>query len=263
MVADGFSSRYVPTMPSASDETTSSLERQRWFTTTHWSVVLAANTDETGVRTDALERLCRDYWYPLYAYVRRRGHDPQDAADLTQGFFERLLQGSFLRDADQARGKFRSFLLGSLKHFLSDQHDRVNAEKRGGGRPLISLDAHLAEGRYGLELTEDQSPDKLFERSWAVMTLERVVEQVRKEYADSGKAELFNGLKLFLWGELDAANYGELAQRLGMTEAALKMAATRLRQRCREVLRSEVANTVSEPEAIEEELRYLISVLRS
>jgi len=240
-----------------------SSERQDWFPTTHWSVVLAAGQSETSVRTDALERLCGDYWYPLYAYTRQSGYPPEDAADLTQGFFERLLQGSFLRDADQTRGRFRSFLLGSLKHFLSDQRDRVDAAKRGGGRQLLSLDAQMAEGRYGLEPTDNQSPDRLFERSWAVMTLERVVERVRQEYESAGKGELFNQLKMFLWGELEASNYGELATRLGMTEAALKMAATRLRQRCREALRSEVANTVSEPEAIEGELSYLISVLRS
>jgi len=234
-----------------------------WFKTTHWSVVLAAGHDETQVRTDALERLCGDYWYPLYAYTRRRGYPPQDAADLTQGFFERLLRGGLLRDADPSRGRFRSFLLGALKHFLSDERDRATAAKRGGGRIMVSWDAQSAEGRYGLEPTDNQSPDSLFERSWAVMTLERVVERVRQEYAHAGKRDLFEHLKLFLWGELDVANYGELAQRLGMTEAAVKMAATRLRQRCREALRTEVANTVATPGEVEGELGYLISVLRS
>jgi len=241
----------------------SSSERYDWFTSTHWSVVLAAGQDETQLRTDALERLCGDYWYPLYAYTRRRGYAPEDAADLTQGFFERLLKGSLLHNADRAKGRFRSFLLGALKHYLSDERDRANAAKRGGGRLAVSWDARLAEGRYGLEPVTEQSPDRLFERSWAVLTLERVVEQVRKDYVDAGKSELFNHLKLFLWGELDSTTYGALAPRLGMTEAALKMAATRLRQRCRHLLRLEVANTVVTPEEAEEELRYLTSVLRS
>ena len=233
------------------------------FATTHWSVVQAAGDTHTTARAQALEQLCSEYWYPLYAFLRHRGYSHEDAADLTQGLFEKILQGGFFRNADPAKGRFRSFLLGALKHYLADERDRTQASKRGGGRILSSWDGEFAEDRYAIESSRLHTPDIQYDRSWAIMMLERVVERVRSEYAGAGKAALFDALKLSLWGNQEEKSYSALAHRLNTTEAALKMAASRLRRRCREVLRRQVSETVSHPEDIEDELRYIISVLRS
>jgi RNA polymerase sigma-70 factor (ECF subfamily) len=232
-----------------------------WFTTTHWSVVLAAGQGESPAAQRALEKLCRTYWYPLYAYVRRLGSTPEDAQDLTQGFFARVLERNDLGRVDRQKGKFRAFLVASLKHYLSDQRDRDRAAKRGGQHTILSLDAQSAEERYRLEPADATSPDKLFDRRWALTTLDEAVCRLRKEYQDTGKGGLFEQLQGFLSGALEASTYGEAASRLGMTESTLKSYVHRLRQRNREILREVIGDTVASREQIDEELQDLFAAL--
>jgi len=208
----------------------------------------------------AMAELCRIYWYPLYAYVRRRGHDQHAAEDLTQEFFACLLARDFLAGIDRQKGKFRSFLLTCMQHFLADQWDRTQAQKRGGGRKIIPLDGLDAETRYRLEPAEAMTPEKLFERQWALMVLERVLSRLEQQWAASGKAQLFVALKKTLGGERPE-RYAAIAASLGMTEGAVKMAAHRLRRRYRELVREEIAHTVASPEEVEDEIRYLLTCL--
>jgi RNA polymerase sigma factor (sigma-70 family) len=236
--------------------------QQESFLTTRWSVVLDAQRQSDSTRvTDALSHLCRIYWYPLYAFVRRNGHSPHDAQDLTQEFFRRLLGKDYLAAADPARGRFRSFLLSALKHFLANEWDRSHAQKRGGGNALISLDDVEAEARYALEPVDNCSPDKLFERRWATILLDQVLARLRRDYAAAGKAELYDVLKECLTFESATALYTELAARLNMSEGAVKVAVHRLRARYRELLREEIAQTVSSPAEVEEEIRQLFTAL--
>ena len=236
------------------------------FATTHWSVVLTAGPDAPEAAA-ALEELCKTYWYPLYAYVRRKGYDAHNAQDLTQEFFARLLEDNSLRSVDPSKGKFRSFLLASMNNLLAKEWRWEQAEKRGGGRAVISLDGVAAEERYKLEPADDQSPEKIFERRWAIALLERVLARVRAECSAANKAELFDQLKGMLSGEKDQQpRYQEVAARLDMTEAAVKQAARRLRQRYGEFLRMEIAQTVSDPnnpDEIDEEIRYLFRILQT
>jgi len=229
----------------------------RWFTTTHWSVVLAS-AEGAG---DALERLCRAYWYPLYAHVRRQGSSPHDAQDLTQGFFAWLLASKHLGVADPELGKFRNFLLVRLEHFLSDQRKKERAQKRGGGQAIISLDAELAEERYRLEPASELAPEKHFDRHWALTVMEQTVARLRKEYVAAGRTELFEELKHFQTGEEATQSYTEVAARLGLSESAVKSAIFRLRRRHRDLLREEIAQTVATPAEVDEEIRYLIAVI--
>ncbi len=231
------------------------------FVTTHWSVVLSASRPSSPGAAEALDKLCRIYWYPLYACVRRQGFGPADAEDLTQAFFARLLEEGFVASADPAKGRFRSFLLTRLRHFLADEWDRLKAQKRGGGRRVIPLDSGTAETRYQLEPADLHSPDRLFEYRWAVTLLERVYERLRLEYSSEGKAALFAELKACLAQARAAVPYTDASARLGLSEGALRVAVHRLRRRYRELLRAEIAETVSEPGEIEEELRYLLRVL--
>jgi RNA polymerase sigma factor (sigma-70 family) len=235
--------------------------KEDWFTSTHWSVVLAAGQGDSTAAQRALEKLCHTYWYPLYAYVRRQGHSPEDAQDLTQGFFANVLERNALGQVDRQKGKFRAFLIAALKHHLSDQRDRERAVKRGGTHTILSLDEASAEERYRLEPVDETSPDKLFDRRWALTTLEQAVGRLRKEYQDTGKGGLFEQLQGFLSGAFDAPTYGESASRLGMTENTLKSYVHRLRQRNREILREVIADTVACREQIEEELRDLVAAL--
>jgi RNA polymerase sigma factor (sigma-70 family) len=232
------------------------------FCTTHWSEVLAAGDPSSPRSADALERLCRAYWYPLYAYVRRSGHGTEDAQDLVQEFFARFLGRSYLRRADRNRGRFRTFLLTSLKHFLVNDWIRGNREKRGGGRQLLSFDEAIAESRLAAEPATDQAPDTLYDRGWASVLLERAMEALKAEMERSGKRDLLDRLKEFVWGESSGMPYAVMAEKLGMTEGAVKVAVHRLRQRYGELLRAEIEQTMSEPAEVEEELRYLITVLR-
>jgi RNA polymerase sigma factor (sigma-70 family) len=234
---------------------------QGQFTTTHWSVVLAAGHTSAPGATEALAKLCGAYWYPLYAYLRRSGRGIHDAQDLTQAFFARLIEKKDFALADREKGKFRFYLLGALKHFLADQHDKATALKRGGGRTFISFDAQTAEQRYHLEPVDEASPDKLFERRWALTLLDQALARLRLECAVPGKAQLYEELETFLTGAPGDASYGEIAARQGTTESAVKSALHRLRQRHRELIREEVAATVSTAAEVEEEIRHLIAVL--
>ncbi len=231
------------------------------FRTTRWSVVLHAGRNDTPRAREALSQLCQVYWYPLYAYVRRRGYPPPDAEDLTQSFFARLLEDQELAAADPARGRFRSFLLVRLNHFLADAWDRDRAQKRGGGAGLISWDGISAESRYQLEPLDLRSPDRLYEKRWAMTVLERALARLRLDYEQEGKGALYEALKGCLVQARAAVAYDEVGPRLGIGEAALRVAAHRLRQRYRTVLRAEVADTVSDPALVEDELRHLVRAL--
>ena len=230
------------------------------FATTHWSVVLAAGAGESTRAREALSRLCSTYWYPLYAFVRRRGCKPEDAEDLTQQFFARLLERDTLAHVDREGGRFRSFLLKSLNHFLTDEWRRARAQKRGAGQ-ILSLDAADAETRYRLEPVDERTPERLYERAWALALLNSVFHRLQDEYARGGKAALFGELKFCLTGQRSTIPYAELAQRLDLPENTLKTLVRRLRQRYRELLRDEVAQTVSSPRQIEAELQVLFSAL--
>ena len=231
------------------------------FNTTHWSVVLAAGQADSPRATEALEKLCRAYWYPLYVYVRRQGNSPEDAEDLTQNFFTHLLQKNYLAKADPDRGKFRTFLLGSLKNFLVNEWKRASRLKRGGDMTLLSFDADQAEERYAGEPMDESDPDHAYERRWAVALIEQVLTGLRQEYAAADKAPLFEELKGFIWGEKSSASLAEIGGRLNLAEGTVKVALHRLRQRFRELLRAEVAHTVARPEDIDGELRHLIAVV--
>jgi RNA polymerase sigma-70 factor (ECF subfamily) len=233
------------------------------FVTTHWSLVLAAGRTDTTRAQDALAKLCQTYWYPLYAYVRRRGFSPHDAEDLTQGFFAQLLHGNHLEKAQRERGRFRGFLLASLNHFISDEWDRMRAKKRGGGQAPISLNAEAAESRYRLEPPDTLTAERTYERRWALTLLDTVLQALEREHELAGKRAPFDELRFCLTGERSKLPYAELAVRLGMSEAAVKVAVYRLRQRYRELLRAEIANTVSSPEEVEDELQHLFAVLAS
>ena len=236
---------------------------QSLFTTTHWSVVLAAADQETSEAAAALERLCSTYWYPLYAYVRHRGHSPEDSQDLTQEFFCRLLQKNYLAHLDPRKGKFRSFLLAAINHFLANEWDRARTLKRGGQVTFLSLDEVQAEQRYQGEQLPARSPEEIYERTWAVALLDKVLGRLREETAASGQSTRFEHLKAALMGERPSLPYAELALKLGTTEPALKMAVQRLRRRYAELLREEIAHTVRGPEEVEDELRHLRAVLSS
>lgn len=233
------------------------------FLTTHWSVVLQAGQDDLSKAEAALETLCRTYWYPLYAFVRRHGHAPHDAQDLTQSFFERLLERRDLRLADQTRGRFRSFLLSSLKHFLVNEWARGQARKRGGGQPLLSLNEAAAEQIFQQEPATQTPPESLYDKRWAITLLERAMDRLEADYARSGRGELFTRLRPWLLAEVTGDTYRELAGPLRMNEGALKVALHRLRQRFRDTVRDEVAQTVSSPEEVDEELRCLMASLNS
>ncbi len=231
------------------------------FATTRWSMVLAAGTPGPQDNGDALAELCTQYWYPLYAYARRSGHDPEDARDLTQGFFAKLLDKRDLRAADPARGRFRTFLLSSMKNFMAGEWRKDNTLKRGASFDLVSLDIDSAEGSYGLEPYHELSPDAIYERRWALGLLDRAVEDLEAQYVANGKGELFEALRAFLGGGDEVLPYSELSARLGQSEGALRTAVSRLRSRWKSRIRELVAETVGAESEIEDELRTLIAAL--
>lgn len=231
------------------------------FATTHWSVVLAAGKSSAPVQKQALETLCQSYWFPLYAYLRRRGYDNHQAEDLTQAFFARMLEKKDLQTADPKCGKFRSFLLVRLKYFLSDERDRAQAKKRGGGRRVLSLNARDAEGHYNLEPATRLSPEMLFEKSWALTVLDRTMDRLEAEMARKDKQELFDHLKVCLTTDKDAIGYQNVATELSMTEGSVRVAVHRLRRRYRKLLRDEVAQTVADEDQIDEEMGSLFAAL--
>jgi RNA polymerase sigma-70 factor (ECF subfamily) len=231
------------------------------FTTTHWSVVLAAAREPSPEAAQALAQLCHAYWYPLYAYVRRKGYDLADAQDLTQEFFARLLEKNYVGAADRRKGKFRSFLLASLEHFLAKEWKRAHRLKRGGGQTIIAWDACNPEEQYRLEPADDWTAERIYERRWALTVLEQAMAGLEAEYAAAGKQRLFDELRPFISGEDDEVEYPGLAARLPMSEGALRVAVHRLRQRYGESVRAEIAKIVQAPEEIEEELRHLFAAL--
>ena len=233
----------------------------QWFATTHWSVVLAAGRGDSTRATAALEKLCRNYWYPLYAFVRRLGHSAPDAEDLVQSFFAVCLEKNYLGAAEQAKGRFRSFLLMALKRFLANEWDKARAQKRGGTHTTVSLDVLTAEQRYALEPADSLSADKLFDRRWALTLLDQVVTRLQDEQAAMGKADQFEQLKECITTAGRGVPYVEIAARLGTSESAIKVAVHRLRQRYRELLQEEIANTVAAPAEIEDERRHLLMAL--
>jgi RNA polymerase sigma-70 factor (ECF subfamily) len=240
--------------------TTSEAAKPRnYFATTHWTVVLSAGRSETTRGRDALAALCKTYWYPLYAYVRRQGHSSHDAEDLTQGFFARLLETESLAVVSREKGKFRTFLLVALKRFLVNEWQRANSQKRGGGSFRVPLQGHTAETQYAIEPVERLTAEKLYERRWALTLLDRVLARLRDEFNLADKKELFEKLKSYLMVEKEAIPYAKAAQLLGMNEGAVKVAVHRLRRRFRELFREEVAHTVSKPEEIDEEIRHLLA----
>ena len=231
------------------------------FETTHWSLVLAARTGKSVESRTALEALCGAYWFPLYAFIRREGYAAEEARDLTQGYFARLVERRDLKDVRPELGRFRSFLLVSVKHFLSNERDRERAKKRSPGSPLVSLDAQDAEARYSFEPADALTPETLFERKWAMTVLERTLGRLGEENAGQ-KAQRFEALRAHLSGDEPAASYRELGETLGMSEDAVKVAVHRLRRRFGELLREEIADTVREPGEVDDEIRHLLGVLR-
>jgi RNA polymerase sigma factor (sigma-70 family) len=231
------------------------------FATTHWSVVRAAGRPGSAHYQQALETLCQTYWFPLYAYLRRRGYDRHQAEDHAQAFFAFLLAKHGLRLADPKRGKFRSFLLGALKHFLANERARARAQKRGGNRKVLSLDLDNAESQYALEPRDELSPEKLFERSWALTVLDRAMARLQAEATTAKKHGIFDCLKVYLTAEKSSIRYCDVAAQLGMTEGAVKAAVHRLRRRYRDLLRDEIAQTVTTEDQINEEIRELFAAL--
>jgi RNA polymerase sigma-70 factor (ECF subfamily) len=233
------------------------------FPTTRWSRVIRAGDPDAPLASESLAELCGAYWYPLYAYIRRRGHDPERARDLTQDFFARLLEKGLLAEVDPARGRFRSFLRTVCAHFLANRRDWDHARKRGGGRAALPIDAADAEGRYALELADGLTPERIFDRSWALTLLGRVLERLGREYDEAGKAAAFEALRGALSGDDGAPSYATVAARLGTTEGAARVAAHRLRRRYGELLRQEIAATLAEPDEVDDEIRALFAALEA
>lgn len=223
--------------------------------------MLTACSGDTPRARVALGGLCQTYWYPLYAYVRRRGHPAHDAQDLTQEFFAQLLERHSLATASPQRGRFRSFLLTALNHFLANEWHKARTGRRGGGNPVTSLDWAEAEKRYDLEPADHRSPDKLFEKQWALTLLSEVLNRLETEYQQDGKLELFTALKQTLTGTRESQPYLELAEKLDMNEGAIKVAVHRLRRRYRDLIRAAIADTLDETENIDDEMRHLFSAL--
>ncbi len=240
-----------------SDETLSQSPRPQ-FDSTQWSLVIQSQHLSSAEGQVALAELCKRYWYPLYAHVRSLGHDLHQSEDLTQGFFERLIEKNYVGDADPARGKFRTFLLTSLTNFLANEHDKRTALKRGGTRKQFSLDLENAEKRYAIEPFTSDSPAKRFEQQWARSLLDRVVEQLQQSYSDAGKSTLFDNLKQFLVGS-ETESAATIGRRLGISEAAVRVAAHRLRAAYRALLRAEIASTVTDQSGVDNEIAALFS----
>ncbi len=236
------------------------MSRSARFPTTRWTLVSSASGPADPESADALSTLCESYWYPIYTYIRRSGRPVENAQDLTQAFFARILEKRYLDRAHPARGKFRAFLLSSLKFFLSDEADRDRAQKRGGVLPTVPFNVQRGEEFYMQEPAHAESPDRIFERQWTLALLAKVLERLEQELAEQNKADYFNCVKGFLVH--DDSAYSEIATQLNTTEGALKVAVHRLRKRYRDLFRAEIANTVASPDHVDDEIRYLARVLR-
>ena len=248
---------------SADSSTADSPAPRDYFVTTRWTMVLSAGRRSSPQSDRALADLCQTYWYPLYAYVRRQGHSMEDAEDLTQAFFARFLEKNYLEGLSSERGRFRAFLLASLKHFLANEWDKATRQKRGGGARHLSLDWQSAGERYHFDPPDHASPDRLFDREWALALLERVIRRLRDECVADGKENLFEQAKGYLMVGQAAIPYAQAALELGMDEGAVRVAVHRLRRRYRQILRDEIAQTLSDPGGVDEELRSLQAALAS
>ena len=235
--------------------------RRAEFTTTHWSVVLSAGNEASPTASEALAQLCQTYWYPIYAFIRRQGYGVDDARDLTQEFLARLIKKRDLSRVTQEKGRFRSFLLVALKHFLVNEWRRVHSQKRGCGQSVIPLDEVLAEGRYDLEPGHEITPERLYDRRWALTLLDKALATLRRDHAAQGKELQFDILKAHLSSTMESLTYAETGVKLGVSEGAVKVAVYRLRQRYVRFLREEIARTVATPADVDDELRYLMRVL--
>ena len=235
----------------------------QWFATTHWTVVLTAQGSPSPAAVEALEHLCRNYWGALYAYVRRSGRAPADAADLTQAFFARFLEKEFLKDVDRNKGKFRSFLLKTLNHFLADDWRHAHAQKRGGSQPRLSINTEEWETRFGGELATQATPESAFDRRWALALFDRALEKLRNESVQVGKKREFELLKEFLSRPSQDGAYSTIAEQLGLDESVVAVRVHRLRRRYGQLVREEVAQTVAHPDEVEDELRHLLTILSS
>lgn len=251
------------TLPANEQQLESIARNAGHFRTTHWSLVLAAGQLTAPGATEALEKLCTAYWYPLYAWLRCHGHNLHDAQDLTQAFLVHLLDKDRLQKPTPDRGRFRSFLLTSLKNFLANEWDKTQALKRGAKFTFISVDEEMGEGRFRVEPSHNAAPDKAFEQTWAMTLLESVLGQLKKEYARADKSELYEALQGYLSGDKGTVPYAEMAAQLNLTEAALKMSVLRLRRRFGELLRAKIAHTVTRPEEIDEEIRALFAAINA
>lgn len=232
------------------------------FPQTRWSLVISTQDHESPVAERALSELCEMYWFPLYSFVRRRGHSPQDAEDLTQEFFHRVIEKNFLGSADAGRGKLRSFLLGAMKNFLSESRKAANAQKRGGGRTILSLDQRDAENRYLIEPGHDATPEALFEKHWARTLLDHIMTKLRAVYTDLGKVELFETLHEFMEWNAGDVSYSDASAKLGITENAARVSVFRMRKRFGELLREQIEETVASPDDVAGELQHVFEVLR-
>jgi len=250
----------MPNMPGS--ERDSGPTGPKVFATTHWSVVLAAGEGDSPPAARALETLCRAYWYPIYVYVRRKGYGPDEAEDLTQEFFAQFLAKELLRLADREKGRFRTFLLATLDHFLAREWNRAHRQKRGGQFQFISLDQPSPEERYKLEPVDNETPEKKYAKQWALTVLQNALAALEKESEASGKGAFFAEVRGFLSYEPEDGDYARIGERLAMNEGAVRVAVHRLRRRYGELLRAEVAQTVATPTEAEEELRHLMKVLR-
>jgi RNA polymerase sigma-70 factor (ECF subfamily) len=234
----------------------------KWeFATTSWSQVLAAQGGSSTSSRQALEALCQSYWYPLYAFVRVQGNDPEASLDLTQAYFTELLEKDYLKDVDPSLGRFRAFLKVSVKHFLSKERDKEKVLKRGGKSNVISLDGEDAESRYRFEPVDRLTPEEIFERRWAMTTIERVLGKLREEFSEAGKEVEFQRLKGHLTGDEPRIPYQKVAEELGTSEGAVKASVHRLRQRFGRQLRQEIAETVADPQEVDDEVRHLLQVI--
>ena len=258
-----FCSEYCPSVVPADVTSKAGSRAAGVFATTHWSVVVSAGDSQSAEAEWAMERLCRSYWYPLYAFVRRRGYGHEDASDLTQAFFATFLEKKYLKSVDASRGKFRTFLLTSMTHFLANEWDKSQRQKRGGGFMHLTLDWPSADQRFHLDPADPSSPDKTFDREWALALLERVIVRLREECVAADKAPLFEQAKGYLMVGEAAIPYADAAKSLGLDEGAVRVAVHRLRKRYRELLRDEIAQTLDDPAQVTEELRSLQAALAS
>ena len=261
LIATGASRNYDGSMTAHDSKLERLTARGERFPTTHWSMVVSAGASHSSVAGQAMGMLCENYWFPLYAFVRRKGHSPQDAEDLLQEFFVQLLEHDWVARADRSKGRFRSFLLTVLSRFLANQWDKVSSQKRGGHLRRVPMFIEDAENRFSREPVDTCTPEQEFERQWALTVLERVLDRLREEYVERGRTALFDALKPSLAGSRQAQPYDRLGAELGMTEGSVKVAVFRLRRRYRERLTEEIAQTVASPDEVQSELRHLFRIL--